>query len=663
MKVTMNSKYKILTGLICITFSTTILLGLTFSLNEAHIDKAYNKYNFAVQPIISNYDEYIKGNFSDYECSNFTLSVFLSENTSTVAGNLTVDYFNDDPVNFTQLPFHIYPSGMQYDTRPGYIDIINVTTLEDPKQELDFEVFSDIQLMWVNLTSKLEPGNRVSFIISFNTTLTNGGMDRASDHGWDHNQSRIFKFASAYPMPCVYDEFDGWNIDPYLPIGDPFYFDMSFYDFIINTPQNMTVAATGESIENITIGNRTIHHYNPRLPVREVTFSASRYFEVESFFASDADVTISLYYLNKSYWLWHDFAVYVVENAGSLCYNAFGNYTYPTLNVVQEYTIFGGMEYPCQVYASEAADRHSDPHWYLETIIAHEVAHQWFYNLVGVDEVDWGFLDEGIVCWFTDWYKDVFHPDWNVFEPYWGLDRLRHYSLDYDLPNKINQSIYDCNISGSDYWYLAYTKAPTILEKLRSIIGLDNFIYGLRLFTHENFFEIARLIDLQEAIEIISGVSLNWFFLPWFNNPYLPKYSFTSVTYNTQSKLINITVEDINENLNPYSYSQQIPITIYSNGSTLEFSDYKWINGTTSLIIPIQKKPVRVILNYTENVLVQFLDYDLNYLETIDIETIDIIVVNKQPQIIPGFNILIILLTFGLLGIISIAKKSKISKK
>ncbi len=654
MKITMKSKYKSLTGLIFIVLNTSILLGLTFSSNEIHIDKSYEKYDFTVEPITSNYEEYIKGNFSDYECSNYTLSVFLNENTSSVVGNLTADYYNDDPVNFTQIPFHIYPSGMQYNTRPGDIDILNVTTSEDPNQELEFEVLSDIQLMWVNLTSELEPGNRTSFIISFNTTLTDGGIDRASDHGWDHNNSRIFKFGSAYPMPCVYDEYDGWNIDPYLSIGDPFYFDMAYYDLIINVPNSMTVAATGELVEKITIGNRTINHYNPRLPVREVTFSASRYFEVESYFSADANVTVSLYYLNKSSWLWHNFAVDVVGNAGSLYYVAFGNYTYPTLNIVQEYTMFGGMEYPCQVYISEAADRHSDPWWYLETIIAHEVAHQWFYNLVGVDEVDWGFLDEGVVCWVTDWYKDVFHPDWNIFEPYWGLSRLRHYSLDYGLPNKINQSVYECIDSGSNYWYIAYTKAPTILEKLRTIIGLDNFIYGLRYFTHENFFEIAQLIDLQQAFETISGETLDWFFLPWFNDPYLPKYNFTSVLYNTQSKTVNITIEDVNENLNPYSYSQQIPITIYSSGSTLEFSEFKWINGTTSLIIPIQKKPVRVVLNYTDNVLVQFSDHDLNYLETTDI-----IVINGQQPNIPSFNVIIILLAFSTLGIIFMTKKSK----
>ena len=386
----------------------------------------------------------------------------------------------------------------------------------------------------------------------------------------------------------------------------------------------MTVAATGELLDNTTIGDRTINHYNPKLPVREVTFSASRYFVVQSVFSEGANVTVSAYYLNKSAWLWENFALNVLGNSGSLCFSAFGNYTYPTLNVVQEYTHHGGMEYPCQVYASESADSYYNPWLYLENVIAHEIAHQWFYNLVGFDQVDWGFLDEGIVSWVTDWYKEVFHPDWQIFEPYWILtDYVWHYSLDYGLPNKINQSIPDCLDSGTNYWYTAYRKTPVVLENFRRIMGLETLIYGIRLFTHENFFDIATLEDFQQALETTAGESLDWFFLPWFNNPYLPKYNFTSVIYDAQSKLINITVEDVNEFLNPYSYSQTIPIEIYSSGSTLEFSGSKWINSTTSVIIPIQNKPVRVVLNYAENVPVQFAEYGLNYLETIDIITVN----------------------------------------
>ena len=55
--------------------------------------------------------------------SSYNLSLYLNEDSSTVEGNLTVDFYNNDPVNFTQLPFHIYPSGMRFDTRAGNMDI------------------------------------------------------------------------------------------------------------------------------------------------------------------------------------------------------------------------------------------------------------------------------------------------------------------------------------------------------------------------------------------------------------------------------------------------------------------------------------------------------------------------------------------------------------
>ena len=638
--------------------SSTTISGVLFSINGTKTISFHKENDLFTYPLISDYEQYSQGNFSGVEFSSYNLSVFLDEDTSTVAGNLTVDFYNNDPVNFSQIPFHIFASGMRFYERPGYIEILNVTTLEDPKEELAFDFFNSSQLMRVNLTDNLQPGNRTSFIISFNTTLPDGGLDRASDHGTDIDSSRIFKFAACYPLPCVYDNFDGWNIDPYLLTGDPFYYDMAYYDFIINVPEEMVVAATGELIENMTAGGRTIYHYNPHLPVREVTFSASHYFEVESFFIPDANITVSAYFLNHSDWLWSGNALAYAGTVGDLLYNTLGIYPYSTFNIVQEYTNYGGMEYPLQVYVSTAADIATYPYGYLETVIAHETAHQWFYNLVGIDEVDWGFLDEGIVCWLTDWYLDLEHPEWGYFTPYyWGLYDVRHYSLDYGLPNKINQSIPECFVSGTDYWYLGYTKTNTILEKLRQTITHAKFIEGLSYFFKEHYFEIADLTDFQNAVETVVGCSLDWFFFPWFDNPYLPKYNFTSIIYNAGSKIINITIEDVNEYLNQYSYSQQVPINIYNSESSLIHSSNEWINGTTSVLIQLEETPYRVVLDYDGFILVQFSNYNLDYLETTHIT-----IVKKPKQQIPGYSIIYILLTLGTAGLIIITKKSNISK-
>ena len=76
-------------------------------------------------------------------------------------------------------------------------------------------------------------------------------------------------------------------------------------------------------------------------------------------------------------------------------------------------------------------------------------------------------------------------------------------------------------------------------------LGIDEILEGLRIFTQEYYFEIATFTDFIQSIEAALGESLDWFFNPWFNNPYLPKYNFVDVIYDATSKLLNITIEDV----------------------------------------------------------------------------------------------------------------------
>ena len=632
--------------LLVFTLTLAFLIPFTFRNNTFTPKNVYSVEPFFSPNLLSsNYERYSKGNFSGFECSKYNLSVFLSEETSTVAGNLTVDYYNDDPVNFSRLPFHLYPSGMEYATRPGFIEIINVTTLENPRTELPFEVLSGQQLMWVNLSSELEPEHRVTFCISFNTTLPDGGIDRANEHGADHNQTRIFKFASCYPMPCVYDKLDEWNIDPYLHVGDPFYSDMAYYNLTIDVPEEMVVPATGELLDVNYYSNRKVLHFDPHYPVREVTFSASRYFNMESNIVKG--VNISTFFLPKSYSLWHGWALNVATEALTLYNNTLGIYPYKTFNVVEEHTYFGGMEYPLQVYITSTADQYDPvyPEYALELIIAHETAHQWFYNMLGVDEVDWGFLDEGLVVWITDYFRNIRHPEFQIFSPYRFLNTVRRYNLSVGLPNKINQSVYDALINPDMYWDTAYIKTPTVLEHLRLTVLLNDFIPGLRLFFQTHYFNFATLSDLKHAFETVYGDSLDWYFLPWFNNKYLPRYDFNNVIYDKTNNILNITIVDVNEPLHEFIYIQEIYLIVYSSGMTPAYSNDVWINGTTLISIPLGIVPESVSLYFNHQVLVQFTPSE----DTLTTYNIEVINGEEEPGI-PGFNVMILVLVIILFG-------------
>jgi len=594
----------------------------------------------------------VSGNFSSYN-----LSVIMDESKSMVEGNLTVDFYNNDNVNFTRIPFHIYLSGMQFITRPGGIVIVNVTDVDNPNISFPFDVYPLSQLIWVNLSETLEPQKRAQFIIQFNATLPDGGIDRANSHGSDGTQSRMYKFASFYPIPCVYDNEDGWNTDSYVATGDPFYFDMAYYNLFIEAPNGMILAATGNLEEKLDKGATNWYHFNPVYPVREVTFSASRYFQIQSKISNG--VNVSTYFLPKDAYLWSSYALNHAEDALILFNNTFGVYPYPTLNVVEEYTDFGGMEYPLQVYISESIDSWGYPldvdRRLLEKIIAHEVCHQWWYNLVGNDEVDVGFLDEGLTCWSTDYYGEYYHGDWEFFQYTRYIDEVRLYYAENGLSSKINQTVYECLATATDYYYVAYHKAPLIFEKLRQTLGLTDFLEGLKLYFERHQFELVILSDIQQAFEDVVGQSLDWFFFPWFDNLFLPKYSITKNIYNSETQKLDITIVDLNEPLNEYNYSQQIPLYIYDVSSSLISSQTVWINGTTELSFTLSNLPNRVSLIYSHYVLVQIAhEFDL---------ALDSFVQNVG-QIIPGYEMAFLLMTsLILIGFVIVDHRRKIKNK
>lgn len=552
---------------------------------------------------ISNYDEFSSGNFTGVEFSHFNLSVCLDEQTSQVYGNLTVDFYNDDNVPFSRIPFHIYPYGMAYETRRGHVSILNVTTTDTPIEELPFEVSSPYNLMWVNLSEALQPDERTSFRIEFITILPDGGMDRANSHGSDAAQMRIYTFASCYPMPCVYDTDDGWNTDQYVHYGDPFYLDMVFYDFFVEVPIGMTVAGTGNLVEHVSKEANITYHFDPVLPVREVTFSASRYYQVESEIVNGVNVTIC--YLEDSAPEWANQVLDWTINSLVLFNETYGIYPYSTLNVVEQYALYAGMEFPSQVYVTRNllenirnGIRDLD---YLRIVVVHEVAHQWWSQIVGVDCIDWGFLDEGLTCWSHNYYLEHYFGATEVY--LWYADAVRTFHSENGIDGVINVSNYERHeLTG----YIDYTKTPMILEKLNLEIGQETFISGLSQFFKQFYFEIPKLSDLQSVMESEYGASLDWFFKPWFNNKYLPDYSFSSVQYNSSDGTLRIIIEDLNEGgSNPYVYHQRVPIRVYGLGYVILVYDEVWINGTTTLSFELDQEPEEVGLIYNNYVLVE----------------------------------------------------------
>ncbi|MHA1674229.1 MAG: hypothetical protein ACTSYI_11460, partial [Promethearchaeota archaeon] len=328
------------------------IMGASLSINSPSytIDPTYYAKEVIPNPK-SEGGLYLADTYTFEDLSNYSLWVQLLEETSQVEGILTVDYYNEDPINIEEIPFHLFPLGMSYESRPGNISILGISSPVEGGITLNYTVEVENHLMWIKLPSVLSTFERIQFEIHFITTLPDGGIDRASDSGSDVNGTRIVKFAWAYPMPCVWDEFDGWNTDPYLDVGDPFYSDMAWYTFDVQVPTGLVVSATGALVGTEISGSDTIYSFDPSLPVRELTFSSSRYFIQESDVV--LGINVSTFFLERDVDYWSGRTLDTASHAISLFSEKIGSYPYPSFNVVEEYTQYGGMEHACQVYIAE----------------------------------------------------------------------------------------------------------------------------------------------------------------------------------------------------------------------------------------------------------------------------------------------------------------------
>lgn len=139
-------------------------------------------------------------------------------------------------------------------------------------------------------------------------------------------------------------------------------------------------------------------------------------------------------------------------------------------------------------------------------VIQHELAHQWFGNLVTMDWWEGLWLNEGFATWMS-WYScNKFQPEWKVWEQYvtdnlqraLNLDSLRS-SHPIEVPvnnaDEINQ-IFDA---------ISYSKGSSLLRMISKWLGEETFIKGVSQYLNKFKYGNAKTGDLWDALADASG--------------------------------------------------------------------------------------------------------------------------------------------------------------
>jgi len=179
-----------------------------------------------------------------------------------------------------------------------------------------------------------------------------------------------------------------------------------------------------------------------------------------------------------------------------------------------------------------------------ETVVAHELSHHWFGDLVTCESWANLPLNESFATYFE--YLWLEHEYGRETADEHLVSDKNSYMFEYIFKNE--ELIRFHHTHRDDMFDShSYQKGSLILHYLRKTVGDEAFWDALELYLKQNQYKTAEIHDLRLAFEEVTGQDLNWFFNEFFLNKGYPQI-YVRTKYNSESKAFTLTVSQ-NQNL------------------------------------------------------------------------------------------------------------------
>jgi hypothetical protein len=435
----------------------------------------------------------------------YQLAMRLNPSAHRLTGREQVTYPNRARTELTEIVLRLYPNLPQY----GGLMEIGPTWVDG--QPSTASLRADRTSLVVPLRSPLPPQASATISLTF-------AIDIPQKNGnyvlFGHSEG-IWSLPDAYPLLAVHDGLvglsgsgTGWHEDLAPPHGDAVFAEAAFYDVTLIIPSGLTLAATGSIVSDVEDGMGYRMYQIRGGPLREFAWLSGANYQIAETVASGARV--------RSYYLRGD------ETAGRAALNGaaaalrlygevFGPYPFPEMTVVEAPLGPYGMEYPSLNLIG--LDLYRRDRQELETRLAHEIAHQWWYAQVGNDQVNTPWLDEGLAEHSTaTYYREILGEKradafiaqrWLV--PYQAAVE-EGYDTVVDQPSAA---------FGPEYEVIVYAKAALFFEALRSKLGDDVYASVLRTYVDRYRWRIATPDEFLRLAESVSGQDLTDLYNRW----------------------------------------------------------------------------------------------------------------------------------------------------
>lgn len=428
---------------------------------------------------------YIK--IEDGEVNTYDIKVDLNTSDMTYHGEQYITYLNKSEDSLNEIYFHLYPNAFktledapilfdlaytmdELDYVGGYIDIEKVR-MDD--MLLDFMVERNSEILKIKLPKPLKSGEKTKIYLQYNVKLPTS-KDRFGYH------DRGINLGNWYPVSCIYDK-NGWHLDPYYKVGDPFFSEVSNYNVDITVPKNIELAASGVVLsEDIEGKNKTYSIKGDN--IRDFAFACSEEFVIST--RQVDDTLIKLYSITDNQEVM-DIALDFGEDSIRVFNERFGKYPYKEYKIVN--TEFpSGMEYPGIVFISNDYFNESMIDL-LELVIVHETANQWWYGIIGTDQINESWIDEGLATYSEVIYMNEIYGK-KVADMHYNQNIKSMYTMNSGFLGEdktVNKSLKEF-VTWNDYSMLAYSKGVGFFHEIGEKYGRDT-LYNILSETYNRY--------------------------------------------------------------------------------------------------------------------------------------------------------------------------------
>ena len=523
--------------------------------------------------------QFLYGNGNPYfqQMVKYEIDVTLNDSAHTLSAFERLEYTNNSPDTLEFIWFHLWPNAYKNDfTAFAKQQIKNgsrrfANSDEEDRGFIDsLDFFDDgIKATWetnidwidvakIMLPNVLLPGKSViietPFFIKLPLVFSRLG------HSGKH-----YEITQWYPKPAVYDH-KGWHPMPYLNMGE-FYSEFGIFDVKITLPKDYRLMATGdlvngedeiqwldslaalgdslhslpkkelkkklklmkknaekvETVDSSNIEMKTLHFHQEN--VHDFAWFADKNWIVRKgeLILSDSTsyVTLWSFYLPKNAELWENSIEYL-HDSGYWYSKLYGDYPYNHITAVDgDMSAGGGMEYPNITVISRSGSKDL-----LEYVIMHEVGHNWFYGILGSNERDHTWMDEGLneysnIRYWQKKYKDRNEQiilqefvqnklgiaknlsfSWYTYAGYANTGKSKD-----SQPLNLTAEKY----TGSNYGQ-HYSKTAVFMRYLQHYLGEDKMDEILQDFYRQWEFRHPYPEDLEAVFAAHLQKDLDWFF-------------------------------------------------------------------------------------------------------------------------------------------------------